>query len=122
MLVLKKVKTKYKDRGFTIKDYHGENEFKHHTCATNEHIGDIKRFIQKIMERDRYGCHSITYKKFTKSMMRSIVQDMISCLSVFPSKNGISSNLCPSAIILGFPNTDYNKLKITIGANAQIYI
>ena len=122
MLVLKKVKTKYKDRGFTITDYHGDNEFKHHTCATNDHIGDIKKFIQKIMERDRYGCHSITYKKFTKLMKRYLVQDMITCLNMFPSKIGISINLGPSSIILGFPNTDYNKPKITFGAYEQVCI
>ena len=51
-----------------------------------------------------------------------MVQDMITCLIVFPSKNGISSNLIPAAIILGSPNQDYNKLKITFGAYAQVYI
>ena len=29
ILVLKQVNTKYKDRGFTITDYHGNNEFEH---------------------------------------------------------------------------------------------
>ena len=41
---------------------------------------------------------------------------------MFPSKNGISSDLSPAAIILGSPNPDYNKLKITFGAYAQVYI
>ena len=55
---LKQVKTKYKDRGFAITDYRGDNEFEHlhyilapahiHTCATNEHIGGIKRSIRTI--------------------------------------------------------------------------
>ena len=47
---------------------------------------------------------------------------MINCLNVFPSKNGIPSNLIPSAIILGSTNPDYNKLKITFVAYAQVYI
>ena len=47
---------------------------------------------------------------------------MITCLNMLPSKNGISSNLSPAAIILGSPNPDYNKLKITFGAYAQVYI
>ena len=48
---LKQVNTKYQNRGFTITDYHGDNEFEHprdflapdhlHTCDTNEHIWDI---------------------------------------------------------------------------------
>ena len=61
-------------------------------------------------------------KKSTKLMTRSLVQDMITCLSMFPSKNGISSNLSPSAIILGSPNTDHNNLKTTLGAYSQVYI
>ena len=46
---------------------------------------------------------------------------MITCLNVFPSKNGISRDLSPAAIILGSPNPDYNKLKIKFGAYAQVY-
>ena len=124
--------TKYKDRGFTITDYHGENEFEHlhnflapvhlHTCAANDHIRDIERSIRKIKERVRCGSHSIPYKKFTKLITRSLVQDMITCLNMFPSKNGITSNIIPSAIILGSPNPDYNKLEIKFGLYAQVYI
>ena len=47
---------------------------------------------------------------------------MITCLKIFPSKNGISINLSLASIILGFPNPDYNKLKIKFGAYAQVYI
>ena len=126
------MKTKYKDRGFTITDYHGESEFQHlhyflapahlQTCAANEHIGDIERSIWKIKERVRCGCNSIPYKKFTKLMTRSLVQDMLICLNMFPSKNGVPSDLSQEAIILGSPNPDYNKLKITFGEYSQVYI
>ena len=47
---------------------------------------------------------------------------MITCLNMFPYRNGISSKLSLAAIILGSPNPDYNKLKITFGAYAQVYI
>ena len=47
---------------------------------------------------------------------------MITCLNMFPSKNGISSDLIPVAIILGSPNPDYNKQRITFGAYAQVYM
>ena len=60
--------------------------------------------------------------KITKSMTRSMVQDMITFLNILPSKNGIPSNLSPSDIILGSPNPDYNKLRITFVAYAQVYI
>ena len=51
-----------------------------------------------------------------------MVQDMINCLNMLPSKNRISSELSPAAIILGSPNKYYNKLRITFGAYAQVYI
>ena len=124
--VLNQVKTKYKDRGFTITDLHGNNEFENihnflapahlHTCSANEHIRDINRSIRKIKEQVRCGCHSIPYKKFTKLMAGSLVQDIKTCLNMFLSKNGKSRNLGPAAIILGSPNPDYNKLKITFGS------
>ena len=41
---------------------------------------------------------------------------------MFPSKNGISSDLGPAAIILGSPNPDYNKLKVKSGSYAKVYI
>ena len=47
---------------------------------------------------------------------------MITCINMFPSKNGISSDLSPAAIILGSQNPDNNKLSITFGAYAQVYI
>ena len=37
-------------------------------------------------------------------------------------QNGIPSELRPAAIILGYPNIYYNKLIITLGAYAQVYI
>ena len=126
------MKTEYKYRGFNITDFHGNNEFEHlrdffapahlHTCSANDQIVDIKRSIRKIKEQVRCGGYSIPYKKITKLMTRSLVQDMITCLNIFSSKNGISSNLSPAAIILGSPNPYYNKLKNPFGSYAQVYI
>ena len=62
------------------------------------------------------------YKEFKKLMTIYLVQDMIACLNTFPSKNGISSDLIPAAIIIGSPNPDYIKLKIIFGAYVQVYI
>ena len=47
---------------------------------------------------------------------------MITFLNMFPSKNGISRDLNPEAIILGSSNPYYNKLDITFVAYAQVYI
>ena len=55
-------------------------------------------------------------------MTISLVQYMITFLKMFPSKNGISSDLRPSAIILGYPNPYYNNIKIKFGSYAQVYL
>ena len=61
-------------------------------------------------------------QKFTKLMTISLVQDMITFLNMLRSRNGILINLSPEATILGYPNTEYNKLKIIFGVYAQVYI
>ena len=61
-------------------------------------------------------------QKNTKLMTRSLVQNMATFLNMFPSKNGISSDLIPAAITLGSHNPDYNKLKTTLGSYGQVYI
>ena len=68
----------------------------------------------------RMTLHAI--QKLTKLMIILLVQDMINFLNMFPSKNGISSNLCLAAIILRSPNLEYNKLRIKFVANAQVLI
>ena len=50
------------------------------------------------------------------------VEQVITCLNMFPSKNGISSDLIPAAIVLGSLNIDYNKLNIIFGSYEQVYI
>ena len=41
---------------------------------------------------------------------------------MFPSKNEIPNKLSPEAVILAYPKPDHNKLNITFGAYAQVYI
>ena len=93
-----------------------------HTCAANEHIGGIEKSVWIIKEGVRCGFRYMTYRNFTTLITRSLVQDMLTCLNLFPSKNGISSDLVPVAILRGSPNLYYNKLKITFGAYVHIYI
>ena len=57
-------------------------------------------------------------KNFIKLMTRSLVQEMLICMNMFPSKNLISSDLIPAAIILGSTNLEYNNLRITCGSYA----
>ena len=62
------------------------------------------------------------HAKFNELMKVSLVQEMVTFLNILLSKNGISSELSPASIILGSPNTDYYKFRITIGSYAKFYI
>ena len=60
--------------------------------------------------------------KITKLMTLLLVQDMVTCLNMFPSQNGISSGLVTEEIILGSPNPYYTKIRITFVTYSQLYI
>ena len=102
---------KYESRGFKITDYHGDNEFAHieghvvpattHICATGEHVPEIERSIRTVKERTRCTVHSMPYKRLPNMMMKHIVLNSVYWLNAFPSKNGISSTMSPSSIVLG---------------------
>ena len=124
--------TKYKDRGFTITDFYGNDEFDHlhgflapdhlHTCAANEHIRDIERSTQTIKERVRCGCHSIAYKKFTKLMMIYLIKDMITYLGMLRSKMGYQSTSYQRQSYLGPWTQIHNKQIIKLVAYSHVYI
>ena len=61
-------------------------------------------------------------QKITKLMTILLVQDTVTFLNMYPSKNGISSDLRPAAIILGSPNPDYKKLSIAFVAYEKVCI
>ena len=55
-------------------------------------------------------------------MTKSFVQNMVTCLNMLPSRNGISNDLSLEVIILGAPKLDYNKLKIMCRAYEKVHI
>ena len=126
-----KVTSKFTQRGFDITAFNGDNEFeklREHVSPTplnivgrGEHVGTIERSVRTIKERVRCSCQGIPYKRITKLMTRSIVESSVTWLNAFPAKEGVSKTMSPSAIVLGSPKPDYNKLKLTFGAYAQVY-
>ena len=82
---------------------------------------DIKRSTRTIKELVRCGCHYIPYKKFKKINYDIPVTIHDNLLKHVPIQNGISSDLRPSAIILGSSDKDYIKLNITLGEYEQVY-
>jgi hypothetical protein len=126
-----KVVSQFTQRGFKIVAFNGDNEFETlrehlsptplNVVARGEHMGPIERSVRTIKERVRCSCQSLPYKKITRLMTWSIVESSFTKLNVFPAKEGALKTMSPSDIVLGSPKPDYNKLKITFGAYAQVY-
>ena len=54
-------------------------------------------------------------------MVRSLVEGAVNVLNTFPSKQGISTTLSPSAIVEGKPKLDLSKKMISCGSYALAY-
>jgi hypothetical protein len=127
------VLTTYKARGFNITYVHGDNEFNlpnlHqflqpaalHIYGRNEHVGVVKRSIQTLKERCRCMSNAVPFRRYTKLMTRHLVETAVYWLNSFPSANGVSQTLSPANIVLGRPNTDFTKPKISFGSYAFVY-
>ena len=82
---LHKIIKTYNERGFTIENIHGDNEFNVtdiiesvKPCTTiiyppNEHVKEIERSICTMKERSRCICHSLPYKRYTKLMTLELI-------------------------------------------------
>ena len=122
---------KYKDRGFSIENINGDNEFEQirdHVAPINvnivgrrEHVGVIERSIRVVMERVRCTYNGVPYKCIPKIMTQAIIEDTVNWLNAFPHRDGISETISPAGLVQGRPKPDYKNLKIEFGSYAQVY-
>ena len=116
-----KVLEVYKARGLTITPICGDNEFEKlregiqpthlDIVACGEHIPRIERAIRTLKERVRCFCHSTPFEYLPLTMLFAVVEQANNWLNQFPELDGISSELSPTAIVIGISKTDCNKLK-----------
>ena len=131
--ILKVIKI-YTSRGFIVTAVHGDGEFnikmlkeeifpaKLVIYAKNQHVPIAERSIRTIKERCRCACHAVPYTKYTKLMVRSLIESRVIWLNRFPSKNGLSTSLSPATIVTGEPKPDMSKSRIPFGSYAMVYI
>ena len=50
-----------------------------------------------------------------------LIYNITMWLNAFPNKNGVSRKISPDGIILGKPKVDFNCIKLSFGAYAQVY-
>jgi len=69
-------------------------------ASREEHVGPVERSIRTVKERVRCICHSLPYKRYTKVMVRSLVESVVFWLNSFPAVDGVSEDLSPAAIVI----------------------
>ena len=64
-------------------------------------------------------CHAVPYRRFTRLMMKKVVEGAIDLINAFPSKNKIVENMSPAKIVEGKNKIDYLSID-TEGSEIQI--
>ena len=128
---LHKVLDIYKARNLQIVSCCADNEFAKiredirpiplEIVAREEQVPRIQRAIRTLKERTRCYCHGLPYNAFPITMTIALVELANHWLNQFPDQDGISDTLSPSAIVLGTPKPDCNRLKICFGSYAQVF-
>ena len=130
---LRKIIKTYNDRGFTIENIHGDNEFNVKDiiesvkpCTTiiyppNEHVKEIERSIRTMKERSRCVCHSLPYKRYTKLMTLELISDVNKWLNMFPTDDAICKTMSPAMILEGTHKPDMSKQRVPFGTYAIVY-
>ena len=130
---LKRVVNTYEKRGFTITDLHADNEFDIETLKENlepinthiygklEHVGTIERSVRTVKDRCRGLCHALPFKRYTKLMVHSLVENAVYWINAFPSETGAFNQLSPATIVLGRGKPDFSKSHIAFGSYAMVY-
>ena len=88
---------------------------------TNSHVGEVELSIRTIKERVCACAHGLPFKRLPILLIQHMVGKAVRCLNQFPWKHGISTDLSPSAIVLGHPAPDYNNMRLKIGTYVQVF-
>ena len=84
-------------------------------ASREEHVGPVERSIRTAKERVRCICHSLPYKRYTKIMVRSLVEIVVFWLNSFPVVDGVSEDLSPAAIVHDTLKRSYRSVLISRG-------
>ena len=88
--------------------------------ARNEHVPDVKRYINNIKERVRAIASSLPFKKFLQRKIAEMVYNFVIWLNNFPHQDGIHTTISPRTLIMGLAIDYYKHCKIAFGMYVQV--
>ena len=123
----------YKQRGFRVRECHGDGEFQClradladvaaqlNVTAENEHVPETERYIRTLKERARATYNTVPFKKMPGIMIVELVHAANYWLNMFPANDGVSSTLSPRRIMTG-QHCDYALHgQLQFGEYAQVH-
>ena len=76
---------------------------------------------RRIKERCRSTCHGLPYRQYPRLMTRSLLKHVVQWLNAFPlQRSRYAVGL--STIVMGMPQTDFNKSRLPFGSYAMVYV
>ena len=126
---LKSVLNLYKHRGFNISSILADGEFEKlrpwfpqiNTCAENEHVPDVERYIRTIKDSTRSTYNMLPFTRITRIMLIQLVKNAVFWLNSFPSKDGVSSQHSPRRIMVGYEVSYTKHVRLPYGAYVQTH-
>ena len=123
----------YKQRGFRVRECHGDGEFEPlradladvgshlNVTAEDEHVPEVERYIRTLKERARSTYNMVPFKKMPGIMIVELVHGANYWLNMFPANDGVSSTLSPRRIMTG-QQCDYALHgRLQFGEYAQVH-
>ena len=123
----------YKQRGFRVRECHGDGEFESlradladvgtqlNVTAEDEHVPEAERYIRTLKERARATYNMVPFKKMPGIMIVELIHAANYWLNMFPANDGVSSTLSPRRIMTG-QQCDYTLHgQLQYGEYAQVH-
>jgi hypothetical protein len=126
---LRKVVELYRSRGLIVEVILADNEFEPlrpwfpmlNTCAANEHVPDVERFVRTVKDRTRSMYRMLPYKYLPRLVLIHLVKNAVFWLNAFPGNDGITRKYSPRYIMTGQHLSAKKHAVIEFGAYVQTH-
>jgi hypothetical protein len=126
---LKKVVDLYHSRGLIVGMILADNEFEPlrpwfptiNTCAADEHVPDVERYVRTVKDRSRSTYRMLPYKYLPRIVVVHLVRNAVFWLNAFPTDEGITRKYSPRYVMTGQQLSASKHARIEFGAYVQTH-
>ena len=91
------------------------------TCAADEHVPDIERYIRTVKDRTRSTYRMLPFQHVPRMLLVHLVRNSVFWLNAFPTATGISSVHSPRYFLVGYEITYRHHVRLPFGSYAQVH-